>query len=69
MWRKFFLASALSLSAGNSRAALSMNVQTDDGERLAYVNLWGKFVSGDDRPEEKRRANTPRQPLLELEGH
>lgn len=49
MWRKLLLGSALGLSLCGTSAALDMNVKTDETERLAYVNLWGRIVKGDDK--------------------
>jgi hypothetical protein len=49
MWRKLLMGSVLSLSLGSPSAALDMNIKTDEADRLAYVNLWGRIVKGDDK--------------------
>lgn len=49
MWGKLVLGSALYLSVWGPCAALEMNLKTDETERLAYVNLWGRIIKGDDK--------------------
>jgi hypothetical protein len=49
MWRKLILGSALCVSLCGSAAALDMNVKTDEAERLAYVNVWGRIIKGDEK--------------------
>jgi hypothetical protein len=49
MWRHWFLALLFGMLATGHGWALSMNVKTDDSEKLAYVNLWDHVDAGDDR--------------------
>ena len=47
--RLWVLATLLCIVGGANSAALDMNVRTDDKEKLAFVNLWGKIEPGDDQ--------------------
>jgi hypothetical protein len=49
MFIRFFVCFLSLLLLAGRCPALDMNVRTDDNEKLAFVNLWGKIESGDNQ--------------------
>src|ERR1700751_5799220 len=49
MWKQSLIAVTMGACFITRAASLSMNVATDDRERLAYVNLWDRVEPGDDQ--------------------